>query len=48
MHHLAYLEMIIPRERERGEKTEREKTLGYKDVEWKKLLHEDLLKKQRV
>ena len=28
MHHLAYLEMIIPRERERREKTEREETLA--------------------
>ena len=48
MHHLAYLEMIIPRERERREKTEREKNLSYKDVEWEKLVHGDLLKKQRV
>ena len=48
MHHLAYLEMIIPRERERREKTEREKNLSYRDVEWEKLVHGDLLKKQRV
>ena len=48
MHHLAYLEMIIPRERERREKTERKKNLSYKDVEWEKLVHGDLLKKQRV
>ena len=48
MHHLAYLEMIIPRERKRREKTEREKNLSYKDVEWEKLVHGDLLKKQRV
>ena len=48
MHHLAYLEMIIPRKRERREKTEREKNLSYRDVEWEKLVHGDLLKKQRV
>jgi len=48
MHHLAYLKMTIRRERERREKAEREKNLSYKDVEWEKLLHEDLLKKQRV
>ena len=40
--------MMIPRERERREKAEREKNLSYEDVEWEKPLLEDLLKKQRV
>ena len=49
MHHLAYLEMMKrKRERERREKAEREQNLSYEDVEWEKLLCEDLLKKQRV
>ena len=49
MHHLAYLEMMKrKRERERTEKAEREQNLSYEDVEWEKLLCEDLLKKQRV
>ena len=49
MHHLAYLEMMKrKRERERREKAEREQNLSYEDVEWEKLLREDLLKKQRV
>ena len=48
MYHLAYLEMMIRRERERRKKAEKEKNLSYEDVEWEKLLHEDLLKKQRV
>ena len=49
MHHLAYLEMIKQkRVRERREKAEREQNLSYEDVEWKKLLREDLLKKQRI
>ena len=49
MHHLAYLEMMKQkRERERREKAEREQNLSYEDVEWEKLLCEDLLKKQRI
>ena len=45
MHHLAYLEMMKQkRERERREKEERAKNLSYEDVEWEKLLREDLLK----
>ena len=49
LHHLAYLHMMKEkREREKREKAEREKNLAYEDVEWEKLLCEDLLKKQRV
>ena len=49
MHHLAYLEMMKrKRERERREKAEREQNLSYEDVEWEKLLCEDLLKKQSL
>ena len=40
--------MMIRRERERREKAEREKNLSYGNVEWEKLVLEDLLKKQRV
>lgn len=49
LHHLAYLKMMKEkREREKREKAEREKNLAYEDVEWEKLLCEDVLKKQRV
>ena len=46
MHHLALMKQ--KRERERREKAERESNLTYEDVQWGKLLCEDLLRKQSV
>ena len=51
MHHLAYLlndDGAKERKRKKGESSKREYYLTYENVEWGKLLYEDLVRKQRV